>query len=101
MPEDEFSMMMKAMKENVGVYECVNGHKYTVGDCTMTRVTSKCPECGEVIGNNPNGGIHTLAGGNKLVGVSKGDPWRRNGVKNMNEDDSSPPGYPSYIYTYM
>jgi len=107
MPEDEFAMimkamsenmgvtltltltltlLMKAMSENVGVYECPNGHKYTVGNCTMTRISTKCPDCGATIGNNPNAGIHTLAGGNKLVGVSKNDAWGRGNTKILGPD---------------
>jgi len=92
MPEDELQAILAAMKENVGVYECPNGHRYTVGNCTMTNASSKCPDCGAVIGNNPNAGAHTMAGGNKLIGVSKNDPWAR-GAKNLVDGDSSPPGY--------
>ncbi|CAK9251647.1 unnamed protein product [Sphagnum jensenii] len=35
---------------DVGWYECPNGHKYTVGNCTRPMEVSKCPSCGAQIG---------------------------------------------------
>ncbi|KAI9821505.1 MAG: hypothetical protein M1832_003353 [Thelocarpon impressellum] len=31
-------------------YTCVNGHPFTVADCGMPMETSRCPQCGEVVG---------------------------------------------------
>jgi len=67
MPEDEWNEVLKSMNENVGVYECPNGHKYTIGNCTRPSQSAKCPECKAPIG----GGSHTLSSGNKLVGFNK------------------------------
>merc|ERR1711871_1493417 len=93
MPEDELAGILAAMSENVGVYECPNGHKYTVGNCTMTNASSKCPDCGATIGNNPRASAHNMMAGNKLVGVSKNDPWG-GGMKVLGGDEeSSPTGY--------
>jgi hypothetical protein len=42
------------------LYQCPNGHVYTIGECGGAMQASRCPECGAVIG----GGSHQLAGGN-------------------------------------
>ena len=42
------------------LYQCPNGHLYTIGDCGGAMQMGRCPECGAVIG----GGSHRLAGGN-------------------------------------
>ena len=39
---------------------CPNGHPYCNGECGGAMQTSKCPECGHVIG----GQSHQLASGN-------------------------------------
>lgn len=41
-------------------FKCLNGHYYCIGECGGAMQTSKCPECGVVIG----GADHTLASGN-------------------------------------
>jgi hypothetical protein len=33
-------------------YQCPNGHPYTIGDCGGAVITSRCPECGAVIGGS-------------------------------------------------
>lgn len=47
------------------VYQCPNGHIYTIGDCGGAVMTSRCPECGEVIG----GAGHNLAAGNTRADI--------------------------------
>lgn len=42
-------------------FECVNGHPYYIDSCGGAMETSKCPECGSVIG----GADHNLAAGNR------------------------------------
>jgi len=42
-------------------YRCPNGHLYTIGDCGGASETSRCPECGEMIG----GSGHQLLGTNQ------------------------------------
>lgn len=42
-------------------YRCPNGHIYTIGDCGGATETSRCPECGEMIG----GSGHQLLGTNQ------------------------------------
>ena len=71
----------------VGVYECPNGHRYTVGECTRTRGKATCPDCGASIGNDPNKGMHNMASGNKLIGNSKGSQWGDSNEKNLSEQD--------------
>ena len=44
-------------------YHCPNGHAYTIGECGLAMIESRCPECGEKIG----GKDHTLLATNKLV----------------------------------
>ena len=44
-------------------YHCPNGHAYTIGECGLAMVESRCPECGEKIG----GKDHKLLKSNKLV----------------------------------
>ena len=44
-------------------YHCPNGHAYTIGECGLAMVESRCPECGEKIG----GRDHKLLKTNKLV----------------------------------
>jgi hypothetical protein len=31
-------------------YNCENGHPFTVGECGMPMETSRCPECGAMVG---------------------------------------------------
>ncbi|KAL8841356.1 MAG: hypothetical protein Q9170_000987 [Blastenia crenularia] len=40
-------------------YYCANGHPFTVGECGMPMQTSRCPQCGAVVG----GTNHTPASG--------------------------------------
>ena len=44
-------------------YKCPNGHCYAIGECGGAMETSKCPECGAVIG----GVRHTLQEDNRLA----------------------------------
>ncbi len=50
---------------NIGTkwYHCPNGHAYTIGECGLAMVESRCPECGEKIG----GKDHKLLKTNKMV----------------------------------
>jgi len=50
MPEDPMTVIHKAMGSRMGWYRCPNGHPYTVGECTMPMQTSRCIQCGAVIG---------------------------------------------------
>lgn len=44
-------MIMKAVDLGKGHwFKCKNGHFYTIGECGGAMQTSKCPDCGEVIG---------------------------------------------------
>ncbi|KAL8941651.1 MAG: hypothetical protein Q9216_002114 [Gyalolechia sp. 2 TL-2023] len=45
-------------------YYCVNGHPFTVGECGMPMETSRCPQCGAVVGGNhhqPAAGVTNAA----------------------------------------
>ena len=44
-------------------FACPNGHLYVIGNCGGAMETSRCPDCGSVIG----GSNHTLANGNTNV----------------------------------
>ena len=44
-------------------YQCPKGHAYTIGECGLAMVESRCPECGEKIG----GSDHKLLKTNRLV----------------------------------
>eukprot|EP00486_Rosalina_sp_Unknown_P006817 CAMPEP_0201579146 /NCGR_PEP_ID=MMETSP0190_2-20130828/26505_1 /ASSEMBLY_ACC=CAM_ASM_000263 /TAXON_ID=37353 /ORGANISM="Rosalina sp." /LENGTH=165 /DNA_ID=CAMNT_0048013201 /DNA_START=84 /DNA_END=578 /DNA_ORIENTATION=- len=63
-------------------YSCPNGHLYTIGECRMAVMMSKCPECGEQIG----GRFHRHLDTNLRVGAvnSSYNPMRY-GLQN--EDD--------------
>ncbi|KAG2495159.1 hypothetical protein HYH03_006767 [Edaphochlamys debaryana] len=43
------------------LYECPNGHPYTIGNCGQAMQSSRCPECGAPMGGNN----HTLQGRNR------------------------------------
>ena len=44
-------------------YQCPKGHAYTIGECGLAMIESRCPECGEKIG----GSDHKLLKTNRLV----------------------------------
>ena len=50
---------------NIGTkwYQCPKGHAYTIGECGLAMIESRCPECGEKIG----GSDHKLLKTNRLV----------------------------------
>ena len=59
--ERERVEIVKAIDLNKGHwFMCPNGHPYCIGECGGAMQTSKCPECGHVIG----GQSHQLASGN-------------------------------------
>ena len=68
MPHDLFYEQYKLMAEtngqrkSIGVYECPNGHRYFIGDCTIASYVGKCP-CGAGIG----GTNHRLDSKNKNI----------------------------------
>ena len=62
---DERQSIIKAISARSGSwYKCPNGHYYQIGECGGAMQTSKCPECGEMIG----GHNHQLLGGNRHAG---------------------------------
>jgi len=63
-------------------YSCPNGHLYTIGECRMAVMMSKCPECGEAIG----GRFHRHLDTNLRVGAVRStyNPIR-NGLGNGDE----------------
>ena len=65
MPEDEDYEAFQAIleKDQVKLYECPNGHLYTVGECFKPMQQSKCPTCDSRIG----GLNHIEEAGNKMV----------------------------------
>ena len=65
MPEDEDYDAFHAVleKDKVQLYECPNGHSYTVGECSKPMQQSKCPTCGSNIG----GLCHKVEAGNKII----------------------------------
>ena len=70
-PDDEFAEVVKA-SGRVGWYICPNGHKYSVGQCTMPMQKARCPACGAEIG----GSNHTSVRGVRRLddGEIRGDP---------------------------
>jgi hypothetical protein len=51
---------------DLGWYECPNGHRYAVGECTHPMEQSRCPECRSLIG----GSNHNPVAGVKRIGKS-------------------------------
>jgi hypothetical protein len=69
MLDDEATAMMlftdgSGNVQELGWYECPNGHRYAVGECTLPMQEAKCPECKAPIG----GRNHTAVGGVKRLG---------------------------------
>ena len=50
-PDDPFMEIVQA-SGRVGWYVCPNGHRYSVGQCTMPMQASKCSTCGAQIGGS-------------------------------------------------
>ncbi|XP_072042938.1 E3 ubiquitin-protein ligase rnf213-alpha-like [Amphiura filiformis] len=80
MPEDVRLVARSAVRGRERVYECPNGHLYTVGDCGRPWVRRRCAErgCNEFIG----GQHHEPAEGNRVADLSLrghtlGDPDAR------------------------
>lgn len=73
----DFADLMAAMG-HTGWYKCVNGHLYTVGNCTYPMEQSRCPECGSIIG----GRMHVTRKGTTRLDAKDLDA------------QSSIPGYP-------
>ena len=62
---DERKMIIKAIGAKPGSwYKCPNGHYYQIGECGGAMQTSKCPECGSMIG----GRSHQLLSSNRHAG---------------------------------
>ena len=61
-------LMAASLDRDVGVYQCPNGHVYTIGNCTRPWVLGVCKEvgCGATIG----GEGHREAAGNKMLGTA-------------------------------
>ena len=83
-PDDEFAAIA-AISGHVGWYICPNGHKYSVGQCTMPMQKALCPECGAQIG----GSNHiSVRGVKKLNDVEvRGEPERGYSIS-TNETDT-------------
>jgi hypothetical protein len=69
MMDDESVAMMQFTDshgnvQELGWYECPNGHRYAVGECTLPMQEARCPECKALIG----GRNHTAVGGVKRLG---------------------------------
>ncbi len=70
MVDDELAQLMNFVDPatgrvtEVGWYECPNGHRYSVGNCTQPMEVAKCPACGCQIG----GRNHTAVAGVKRLG---------------------------------
>ena len=51
---EEMRQVIRAMSQEFTAtghwYQCVNGHPFTVGECGGPMETSRCPQCGEVVG---------------------------------------------------
>ncbi|KAH3749260.1 hypothetical protein DPMN_183753, partial [Dreissena polymorpha] len=67
MPEDTLEeirdvLLATTNNENLLVYVCPNGHRYTIGNCGRPWVKAKCPECKAEIG----GQLHKPVKGNDL-----------------------------------
>ena len=67
MPEDSSAALLKVMAGH-GVWLCPNDHIYFVGECTATRGSGTCHQCGVPIGNDTARGMHTPAKGNRRIG---------------------------------
>jgi hypothetical protein len=68
MMDDESAALMQFVDSrgnvsDLGWYECPNGHRYAVGECTYPMQQAKCPECKAEIGgsnHNPVAGVKRL-----------------------------------------
>lgn len=66
MPESFYFSIPLSLRSEGGMdamYQCPNGHFYTIGQCTRPWMVSKCPDCGAAIG----GVHHNAAAGNQRV----------------------------------
>ena len=80
--DENLLLMMKHIDENyqiygtqMGLYECVCGFLYTIGDCTRPYYVGVCPSC-----NGPIGGTgHRLLDGhvNLISADNRGEPGRK------------------------
>ncbi|XP_013865501.1 E3 ubiquitin-protein ligase RNF213 [Austrofundulus limnaeus] len=81
MPEDMVAVAQQAMGQ-LQWYSCPNGHPCTIGECGQPMQTSRCVDCGAVIGGNdhrPVQGFQILdhQGDRTQTGHVLGDPRRR------------------------
>jgi hypothetical protein len=83
--DENLLVMMKHIDENyeiygtqIGLYECMCGFLYTIGDCTRPYYVSQCPNCAKQIG----GTGHVLMQGHKnLINAdNRGEPNRKQWV---------------------
>ena len=82
-PDDSFIEIVKASGQ-VGWYICPNGHKYSVGQCTMPMERSKCTACGADIGGQDH---VSVKGVRKMTDAElRGDPKQGYEIEN-NESD--------------
>ena len=74
MAEDEFAAIL-ATQGDVGIYYCMNGHPYLVGNCTRPDQAGRCV-CGAPIGNARGADAHTMDSTNKFGGWSQAGAHR-------------------------
>ncbi|KAG7242861.1 hypothetical protein INR49_018116 [Caranx melampygus] len=94
MPEDMLAVAQQAMG-HLQWYNCPNGHPCTIGECGRPMETSRCLDCGAVIGGNhhmPVEGFNVaqLQGDRTQRGHILGDPGRRDNPDMLDTKNMSP-----------
>ncbi|XP_072224665.1 E3 ubiquitin-protein ligase rnf213-alpha [Leuresthes tenuis] len=94
MPEDMVAVAQQALG-HLQWYRCPNGHPCTIGECGQPMETSRCVDCGAVIGGNnhmPVQGFQVLGlqGDRTRTGHILGDPTRRDNPDMMDTKSMSP-----------
>ncbi|XP_038133385.1 E3 ubiquitin-protein ligase rnf213-alpha isoform X1 [Cyprinodon tularosa] len=94
MPEDMVAVAQQALG-GLHWYRCPNGHPCTIGECGQPMQTSRCVDCGEMIGGNnhePLQGFHRLQiqGDRTQTGHIFGDPSRRDNPDMLDTKNISP-----------
>uniref|UniRef100_A0A3Q2E155 RING-type E3 ubiquitin transferase n=1 Tax=Cyprinodon variegatus TaxID=28743 RepID=A0A3Q2E155_CYPVA len=92
MPEDMVAVAQQALG---GLHwYCPNGHPCTIGECGQPMQTSRCVDCGEMIGGNnhaPLQGFQRLQIGDRTqTGHILGDPSRRDNPDMLDTKNISP-----------
>ncbi|KAM4598338.1 E3 ubiquitin-protein ligase rnf213-alpha-like [Polymixia lowei] len=94
MPEDMLAVAQQAMGP-LQWYYCPNGHPCTIGECGQPMETSRCLDCGSVIGGHNHAAVQgftvaPLQGDRTQTGHILGDPGRRDNPDMLDTKNMSP-----------